>query len=94
MASECSGVVIGWQSTAMWFLGLTLAGSNQRDPGFPRNPRYGLSMEFCPFYDIHLRDPETRECWEKRAVPWVDDGPLSWFLFDVRKQSTEHQWRL
>ncbi len=30
----------------------------------------------------------------KKAVPWVDDGLLSWFLFDVRKQSTEHQWRL
>lgn len=54
-------------------------------------------MEFCPFYHMHLRYPiemEQGNAGKKSAVPRVDDGALSWFFFDVRKQSTECHWRL
>lgn len=65
---------------------------------------YIISMEFCPFYHMHLLLPieilkqrnaqVKRECWGKKAVPRVDDGAVSWFFFDIGKESTENQWRL
>lgn len=59
-------------------------------------------MEFCPFYHTHLVLPiEILEQGpgqkgmlvekKKKTVPRVDDGAMSWFLFDIGKETTENQ---
>lgn len=56
---------------------------------------YGI----LPFYHTHLLLPieileqglgQKGMLVEKKAVPWVDNRAVSWFLFDIVKESTEN----